>query len=116
MSDPRPTSILETIKETLLIVGTYDAFDNQLIDYINSSIAIIAQCGYAPAKGFEITGYSETWGDLVTESRFNMVKTFIKMRVRLLFDPPSSSFALSQLKEDIEEFEWRIRAEVETGE
>lgn len=64
MSDPRPTSILETIKEALLIVGTYDAFDNQLIDYINSSIAIIAQCGYNPAKGFEISGYSETWGIL----------------------------------------------------
>lgn len=109
-------SILKTIKEGLLIVGTYTAFDSQLIDYINSSLVIIAQCGYEPAKGYEITGELETWSDIIKDARFNMVKTFIKMRVYLLFDPPTSSYALTQLKEDIAELEWRIRSEVETGE
>lgn len=109
-------SILNSVKEGLLIVDTYTAFDSQLIDYINSSLGIIAQCGYEPAKEFEVTGPNEYWSDLIDDPRFNMLKTFVKMRVRLLFDPPTSSFALSQLKEDIEEFEWRIRAEVETDE
>ncbi len=109
-------SILDSIKEGLLIVDTYTAFDSQIIDYINSSLAIIAQCGYEPAKNFEVTDYNERWSDLIEDPRFNMVKTFIKMRVHLLFDPPTSSFALTQLKDDIDEFEWRIKAEVETGE
>lgn len=109
-------SILKSIKEGLLIVGTYTAFDSQLIDYINSSFGIIAQCGYEPAKGYEITGETETWSDLIDDPRFNMVKTFVKMRVHLLFDPPTSSFALTQLKEDLSELEWRIRSEVEAGE
>ena len=109
-------SILASIKEGCLIVGTYTAFDPQLIDYINSSFGIIAQCGYEPANGFEVTGEDELWSDVIEDPRFNMVKTFVKMRVHLLFDPPSSSYALTQLKEEVAELEWRIRSEVETNE
>lgn len=108
-------SILQTVKDGLLIVGTFTAFDNQIVGYINAALAILSQAGYAPAKDFEVTGYDETWDDLITEPDFNLVKTFICMKVSDLFDPPSSSFAASNRKEFIEELLVRIRYKVETG-
>lgn len=108
-------SILQTVKSGLMIIDTYDAFDPRIIDYINSAINMLAQFGYAPAENFEITGADETWDELITDKGLNMVKSFIIEQVAILFDPPSSSYALSAKKEHIEELEHRIRYKVETG-
>lgn len=115
MTDVSSSSILKAVKDNLQIVDTFDAFDNRIMLLINTAISELSQIGYPPAKGFEVTGYDETWGDLITESRYNMVRTFINESVSLRFDPPSSSYALDQLKADLEALAIRIRYEVESG-
>lgn len=108
-------SILQSVKNGLMIIDTYDAFDPRIVGYINAVLSILAQIGYPNAENFEITGYDETWDDLITEPGFNMVKSFVIEQVALLFDPPSSSFALEAKQKYIEELEHRIRYKVETG-
>lgn len=108
-------SILDTVKSGLLIVDTYEAYDQRILTFINIAISELDQIGYPPAENFRVEGPNETWDDLIPEPRFNMVQGYILERVQLLFDPPSSSFALQAMKEDCEKLEVRIRYEVETG-
>lgn len=115
MAETNTNSILQTVKDGLLIVGTYTAFDNQLLMYINGALAELSQIGYPPAKDFEVTGYDETWNDLITEPDFNIVKTYICLKVAMLFDLPSSSFAATHKQEYLDKLEVRIRYKVETG-
>lgn len=115
MADVDKNSILKTVKDGLQIVDTFEAFDNRIMMLINTTMSELWQIGYEPAHTFEVTGYDETWDQLITEPRFNMVKTFVTESVALRFDPPSSSYALDQMKEDIESLSIRIRYEVETG-
>lgn len=109
------SSILQDTKKGLLIIDTYDAFDDRIIGYINTAISMLAQFGYAQAENFEIAGAEETWDQLITDTGFNMIKTFISEQVVMLFDPPSSSYALEAKQKYIEELEHRIRYKVETG-
>lgn len=111
----KTAGILQTVKQGLLIIDTYTAFDSRIVDVINTAIAMLAQIGYTPAEGFEVTGNDETWDDLITDKGFNMVKTFVIEQVCLLFDPPTSSFALDAKQKFVEELEHRIRYKVETG-
>lgn len=108
-------SILQDVKKSLLIIDTYDAYDDRIIGYINTAIAMLSQFGYAQADNFEVTGNDEKWEDLISEPGYNMVKTFIVEQTALFFDPPSSSFAAEAKQKFIEELEHRIRYKVETG-
>lgn len=108
-------SILQDVKKGLLIIDTYDAFDTRIIGYINTAISMLSQFGYAEADNFEVTGDDEKWKDLISEPGFNMIKTFIVEQTALLFDPPSSSYAIEAKQKFIEELEHRIRYKVETG-
>ena len=108
-------SILDSIKKSLGIVPEYDAFDDQLVLDINAAFSTLHQLGFGPDEGFEITGIDEFWSDIIEEPRFNFVKSYITMKVKLMFDPPSSSFALDALNKQIAEYEWRITSEIETG-
>lgn len=110
-----PKSILKTVKNGLLIVDTYTAFDQRIIDYINTAISTLIQIGYYYADNFEVTGEDETWSDLIPDTGFNMVKTFVVEYVSLLFDPPTSSFALDAKQKCVEELEVRIRYKLESG-
>lgn len=104
-------SILQTIKKLLGIEQEYDVFDNDLIIHINSALSVLTQLNVGPKTGFMITGDSETWDDLNVTSKISMVKTFIHLKVRLIFDPPSSSFVLESIKNLISELEWRLCVE-----
>ena len=106
-------SILNDIKEACGIVQQYDVFDKQLIVDLNSAFATLHQLGYGPEEGFSIEGPDEEWDEIITSNRFNFVKQYIIMKVHLMFDPPPSSIAVEQLNKQIEEYEWRIRSEVE---
>lgn len=108
-------SILVSIRESLSIEGDDDAFDNDLIIHINSMFNFLTQCGVGPQSGFSISDSSAVWSDFVSEDRFNMVKSYMVLKTRLLFDPPTSSFVLSAWKEDIAEIEWRLKEEAEEG-
>lgn len=107
------TSILDTIKEACGVVMEYDVFDPQLIADINSALSTLHQLGYGPADGFEVTGTSETWNMLIKSKRFNFIKQYIILKVHLMFDLPTSSIAVEQMNKQVDEYEWRIRSEVE---
>ena len=101
-------SILNSVKLALGISPEYPYFDDQLILYVNSAIATLIQTGVG-AEGFAISGSSNLWSELLGDkiAALEYSKTYIIMRVRLMFDPPQSSGALEALKETIREFEWR---------
>lgn len=108
-------SILDSIKKNLGIVPEYTAFDDQIIIDINAAFSTLHQLGFGPDEGFEITGIDEFWSDIIEEPRFNFVKSYVCMKVRVMFDPPTSSYALDALNKQIAEYEWRIKSEIETG-
>lgn len=108
-------SILDSIKKNLGIVPEYTAFDDQIILDINAAFSTLHQLGFGPDEGFEITGIDEFWSDIIEEPRFNFVKSYVYMKVRVMFDPPTSSYALDALNKQIAEYEWRIKSEIETG-
>lgn len=108
-------SILDSIKKNLGIVPEYTAFDDQIILDINAAFSTLHQLGFGPDEGFEITGIDEFWSDIIEEPRFNFVKSYVCIKVRVMFDPPTSSYALDALNKQIAEYEWRIKSEIETG-
>lgn len=108
-------SILKTIKKLLGIADEYEYFDADLIVHINSTIMTLSQLGLESAKNFEITGKTETWGDLLrNDTCLNSVKTYLYLKVKLLFDPPSTSSVLESYEQTIRELEWRINVQIES--
>lgn len=107
-------SILETIKKMIGFGCDYTEFDVDLIVHINSVFSLLAQLG--AGKVFSIDGADQTWGDYLGEDLTNleMLKTYMYMKIRLVFDPPSSSSVLNSMKEFVSEYEWRINVESET--
>lgn len=103
-------SILTSIKKLLGIDESYTHFDPDLIMHINSVFSILAQIGVGPANGFSITGKSETWSDFIGQNgnRFSLAKSYMHLKVKLLFDPPLSSAAIESINRQISEFEWRL--------
>lgn len=103
-------SILTSIKKLLGIDEEYTHFDPDIIMHINSVFSILTQLGVGPANGFSITGKDEKWADFIDNSlnNFSLVKSYVYMKVRLLFDPPLSSAAIESINRQISEFEWRL--------
>ncbi len=102
-------SILKSTKKILGIDETYTAFDLDIITHINFSLSILEQLGIGPLDGFLIEDDSAEWADLGLETKVeNMVRTYVYLKVRLAFDPPSTSFHLEAMKEQIEEHEHRL--------
>ena len=111
-------SILFSVKKALGIDQQYTDFDFDIIMSINSAIHTLYQVGYDAAKNFIVEGSSETWEDLAGEEAggvLSLIKTYIYAKVRMLFDPPTSSFVLESMKEMAKEAEWRIVSQVEHG-
>lgn len=102
-------SILDSVKKALGIAPEYDAFDSDLILHTNSIFAVLNQIGVGPEDGFMIEDNKATWVDFIGPYKhLNHVKTYVYIRVRLLFDPPQSSHAATSLKEQADELEWRM--------
>ena len=104
-----PDSILDSTKKILGIDSSYSAFDLDIITHINSVFTTLNQLGVGPVEGFRIEDNSSKWEDFIgTDLNLNSVKTYVYLRVRLLFDPPTNSFLVKSLDEQIREMEWRI--------
>lgn len=102
-------SILNSVKKLLGIAEEYDAFDIDIIMYINSVFNVLTQLGVGPTGGFSIHDSSSTWNDYFADSEpIEAVKTYVAMKVRLLFDPPANSTAMQALTNVISELEWRL--------
>ena len=105
-------SILLSIKKNLGLESTYTHFDADIITYINAVLLTINQINVGPSTGFIITGETEKWNDLLgIRKDIEAVKTLITLKVRLMFDPPSSSFVIESINRQITELEWRINVQ-----
>lgn len=103
------SSILETIKKLVGIDKEYGVFDIDLVVAINSALSILNQLGVGPTKSFSITGPDETWEDFFKDSTdIELAKSYIYLRTRLLFDPPSTGVLHEAIERQISEFEWRL--------
>lgn len=111
-----PDSILVSIKKMLGIVDDYTVFDADILMHINSVFFMLQQLGVGPAGGFRISDASATWSDYMPEDSPNIesVKSYIYLRVRLLFDPPLNSAVIESVNRQITELEWRLNVAVET--
>jgi hypothetical protein len=102
-------SILNSTKKILGIDSSYTAFDQDIIMHINSTFATLNQLGVGPVEGFMISNSTPVWNDILdSDLRLNSVKSYVYLRVRLLFDPPSTSYAMSAIQDQITELGWRI--------
>jgi hypothetical protein len=89
-------TILEDVKKQVGIVPDYDAFDDQLMMCINSAFATLHQLGVGPEEGFLVES-NTVWEDYISTARLAFVKSYVSMKVKVMFDPPTSSFALDAL-------------------
>lgn len=110
-------SILTSIKKLLGIAEEYTHFDADLIMHINSVLSILTQVGVGPSEGFMIEDDLAVWNDFISDNaKLGFVKSYIHMRVKLLFDPPLSSAAIESTNRTIAELEWRIQVAAEPAE
>lgn len=109
-------SILTSIKKLLGIGEDYEQFDTDIIIHINSVFSILQQLGVGPNAGFSISDKTAKWSDFVSDEKtIEMVKSYVYLKVRLIFDPPSSSSTAESYKQLISEFEWRLNSAVDRG-
>lgn len=105
-------SILDSIKKLLGIQPEYTSFDEDIIIAINTSFATLNQLGVGPEGGYMIEDNTQTWNDYITTTNLNMVKTYIYLKSRLLFDPPTGG-VLDAIKNQLAELEFRLYVEVD---
>ena len=102
-------SILTSIKKLLGIEEDYTQFDSDIIIHINSVFSTLLQLGVGPADGFIIEDDSSVWQDFIEgRTDIELVKSYIYLKVRLLFDPPQSGYMIDAIKSQITECEWRL--------
>jgi len=107
-------SILTSIKKLLGIDEYYDAFDQDIIMHINSVFTILNQLGVGPPEGFYIVDSTGKWSDFISDDKkIEFIKSYVYMKVRLMFDPPQSSSAMESINRLISELEWRINVAVD---
>lgn len=105
--------ILASIKKLLGINEIDTNFDQEIIMHINSVLMVLNQLGVGPKVGFKISN-SETWASFIGDRiDLEMVRSYVYLKVRLLFDPPQNSFLVEAINKQIEEFEWRLQLQVE---
>jgi hypothetical protein len=102
-------SILQSTKRALSISETVTVFDSVIIMHINSVFSTLTQLGVGLTSGYSIEDDTPTWEDLLEgDLRYNMIKSYMYLKVRMLFDPPTTSFAIAAFKDQASELEWRI--------
>lgn len=102
-------SILTSVKKLLGITEDYTPFDVDIITHINTAFMILNQLGVGPTKCFSISDKTSAWSDFLGDSvEYEAVRSYVYLKVRMLFDPPTNSNAMEATKRMIEELEWRL--------
>lgn len=102
-------SILEETKKALGIAADDTSFDVDVKMHINSAFGTLSQLGLGPDGGFEIEDEEAKWTDFLAEDlELSPVKSYVYLRVKMLFDPPATSWTNTAFKQQIEELEWRL--------
>ena len=107
-------SILTSVKKDLGIAEEYEHFDSDIIRHINSVFMILRQIGVGPSKPFTITDKYDLWSDFLESDDMEAVKSYVYLKVRIIFDPPSSSGALESMNRLISEYEFRLNVVAES--
>ena len=108
-------SILTSVKKLLGITEECTDFYADIIMHINSALMILTQLGVGPSEGFFIEDKTDFWDDFITGiGQFEAVKTYVYMKVKLMFDPPSSSAVMDAMNRTISELEWRLNVAAES--
>lgn len=115
MADNINESILLSVKKMIGDHPDNDSFDSDIITHINSVFMILRQLGVGPEKGFTIIDKMAKWTDFIPaeDTNYESVKTYMYVKVRLLFDPPMNSVVTETLKAMANEFEWRLKEEAD---
>lgn len=109
-------SILTDVKDMLGIIEEYTHFDKAIIIHINSVLARLRQLGVGPEEGFSITDKTACWNDFVGDrTDLGNIKSYVYLKVRLLFDPPASGVIVGSMEKMAAEYEWLINADAEKG-
>ena len=102
-------SILSSVKKLNNIPTVEDSFDDDIILWTNGALAVLNQLGIGPFEGFQIEDASDTWDDFIDEDpRFNTVKNYVALYVRLRFDPPKTSFTITMMEDQLNEMAHRL--------
>lgn len=107
-------SILNSVKKVVGIHEEYDAFDVDIIMHINTAFMYLNQLGVGPEEGFTIEGDGEQW-DEILEGRKDLeaIRSYVFVRVRLLFDRPETSYGIQALERQAKEIEWRLTVQTD---
>lgn len=102
-------SVLLSVKKMIGVPKDYDVFDMDIIMHINTVFDALNQMGVGPEEGFSISDDSTEWSEFMTYGKNSeMVKSYMYLKVRMLFDPPSNSNLSNVIGEQIKEYEWRL--------
>lgn len=108
-------SILTSIKKLLGIAEEDDAFDTDIIMHINSVLMILTDIGVGPTEGFKISDKSDTWEEFLGAGvKYEAAKTYVYLKLKPVFDPPSSTAALEAINNQSKEYEWRLNVRAES--
>jgi hypothetical protein len=107
-------SILTSTKDALGIPAGHTEFDNTIIMHINSVFSTLHQLGVGPSQGFMITSDTELWSTFLGGSLpQNNIRSYMYLRVRMLFDPPTTGYHMTSMQDQAKELEWRINVDRE---
>lgn len=110
----KTASILNTVKKTCGLSSDYDAFDQDILVFLNAAILDLTQNGIGPSGGFAVTDSSQTFEDFVGEFKnVGAVATYLSQKTRIAFDPPTSSYVLEAMNKNLAELIWRLNLEAE---
>lgn len=107
-------SILMTIRKLVCGDPYADHFDTDLLVHINACFSLLNQLGVGPENGFVVTDETQSWSSYSDNDRIlNMVKTYVTLKVKKIFDPPLTSSVLEAMDKEIKELEWRLNVAVD---
>ena len=107
-------SILMTIRKLVCGNPYADHFDTDLLVHINACFSILNQLGVGPENGFVVTDDTQSWSSYIADNRtLNMVKTYVTLKVKKIFDPPLTSSVLEAMDKEISQLEWRLNVAVD---
>lgn len=108
-------SILVSIKKLLNISSDDTSFDTDIIIHINTVFMVLRQLGVGPEfENFSISDDKAKWSDFLEErTDLDSVKTYIYLKVKMVFDPPINSSIIDAYNKLIDEYEWRLNSQVD---
>lgn len=110
MNEPVSTdNILVSIKKLLGIDASYEPFNTDVIIHINTYLGVLNELGIG-VEGYKVVDGSETWSAFLEGSNVSMeeAKTYVYLRIRMVFDPPTSGIHTNAFEKQIEELGWRM--------